>query len=213
MKGNAIFVTGTDTNVGKTLVSAILTLGTNGRYWKPIQTGSDIDREWIQNTTQLPREHFFNENYSLSKPLSPHAAAEIDGVTIHRNNIHAPPLADGQLLVVEGAGGLLVPINRHDFIVDVIKDLQLPVLLVARSGLGTINHTLLSLRLLKEFKIALLGIVLNGERNRSNRNAVEYFGRVEVVAELEPLAILNKQTLQETYDLKFRKFVEDFLNR
>jgi len=208
---NALFVTGTDTNVGKTLVSAILTLGTKGKYWKPIQTGSDVDRVWIKDATKLSDDHFFPETYKLTQPLSPHAAAEMDGVSIVTSDINLPARNNGDILIVEGAGGLLVPLNKHDFMVDLIKKLELPVLLVARSGLGTINHTLLSLRLIRQFGIPLLGVVLNGERNRGNKAAIETYGRVEVLAEIEPLALLDRGTLQDTFNRKLANFVEDFM--
>jgi dethiobiotin synthetase len=211
VKQKALFVTGTDTNVGKTLVSAILTLGSKGKYWKPIQTGSDIDSVWIKGATELSDEHFFPETYKLTEPLSPHAAAEIDGVTIATSDINLPAHSNGDLLIVEGAGGLLVPINKHDFMADIIKRLGLPAILVARSGLGTINHTLLSLRLIHQLKIPLLGVVLNGERNRGNKAAIEKYGRVEVIAEIEPLASLDRAALQETFNRKLANFVEDFM--
>lgn len=211
MTPNALFVTGTDTNVGKTLVSAILTLGTKGKYWKPIQTGSDVDRVWIKDATKLSDDHFFPETYKLTQPLSPHAAAEMDGVSIVTSDINLPARNNGDILIVEGAGGLLVPLNKHDFMVDLIKKLELPVLLVARSGLGTINHTLLSLRLIRQFGIPLLGVVLNGERNRGNKAAIETYGRVEVLAEIEPLALLDRGTLQDTFNRKLANFVEDFM--
>jgi dethiobiotin synthetase len=211
MKAKALFVTGTDTNVGKTLVSALLTLGTKGKYWKPIQTGSDIDSVWIKDTTKLSDEHFFPETYKLTAPLSPHAAAEIDGVTINTANIKVPTQSNGHMLIVEGAGGLMVPINQHDYMADLIKQLGLPVLLVARSTLGTINHTLLSLRVIRQMGIPLLGVVLNGERNRGNKAAIERYGRVEVVAEIEPLPSLNEITLQDTFDRKLAHFVEDLM--
>jgi dethiobiotin synthetase len=211
MKPKALFVTGTDTNVGKTLVSALLTLGTKGKYWKPIQTGSDIDRVWIKDTTKLSDDHFYPETYKLTEPLSPHAAAEIDGISIVTSNINLPAHNNGDILIVEGAGGLLVPLNKHDFMVDLIKKLELPVLLVARSGLGTINHTLLSLQLIRQYRIPFLGVVLNGERNRGNRAAIEKYGRVEVLAEIEPLALLDRDTLQDTFNRKLANFVEDFM--
>jgi dethiobiotin synthetase len=211
VKPKALFVTGTDTNVGKTLVSALLTLGSKGKYWKPIQTGSDIDSVWIKGATELSDDHIFPETYKLTEPLSPHAAAEIDGVTIATSDINLPEHSNGDLLIVEGAGGLLVPINKHDFMADIIKRLDLPVVLVARSGLGTINHTLLSLRLIRELKIPLLGVVLNGERNRGNKAAIEKYGRIEVIAEIEPLASLDRAALQETFNRKLANFVEDFM--
>jgi len=206
-----LFVSGTDTNVGKTVVSALLTLGTAGKYWKPIQTGADIDRVWIRTATELPDTHFLPEAYKLTQPLSPHAAAEIEGVTIDTKKIIVPQGVNGDCLITEGAGGLFVPINEHYFMIDLIKQLQLPVLLVARSSLGTINHTLLSVHLIRERKIPLLGVVLNGERNFGNKAAIEKYGRVEVVAEIEPITKLDKQSLRQTFEKKLANFVEGHL--
>jgi dethiobiotin synthetase len=196
------FITGTDTHVGKTVVSAILMMGLGAAYWKPIQSGlaETTDKEWIQKTTGLPDACFYPETYRLTQPLSPHAAAAADGICIH---LEAFSLPDGGPLIVEGAGGVMVPINGYQLMTDLIKHLNLPVLLVARSGLGTINHTLLSLSQLRHEGIDIIGVVMNGPINAINRRAIEMFARIPVLAEIEPIPDITAHTLKEAYGRYF----------
>lgn len=201
----SFFVTGTDTGVGKTVVSAILTAGLSAAYWKPIQSGAEelTDTEWIQRATGLPDCHFIPETYRLSKPLSPHAAAISDGVRIMLDKIRLPQTNHLPHLIVEGAGGVLVPINDRQYMVDLMKHLKLPVLLVSRSSLGTINHTLLSLQSLRHSGLDVIGIVINGPKNQINRTAIEFYGKVKVCAEVEILPRITTQTILESYQEYF----------
>jgi dethiobiotin synthetase len=189
------FITGTDTDVGKTVTSALLTLGLGYAYWKPIQSGltPTTDTDYIRAATGLDASHFIPERYRLTQPLSPHAA-EIDRLYISLTDFQLPP-TDKPGLIVEGAGGLMVPINEQDLMIDLIRSLHLPVCLVARSKLGTINHTLLSIAALRQADIPILGVVINGEKNQINREAIEHYGQVQVLGELEPLAEINAETL------------------
>lgn len=200
------FITGTDTNVGKTVVSALLTLGLDAVYWKPIQSGIDpiSDTDYVRQVTGLDGSHFLPERFTLTQPLSPHAAAEIDGVEIHLSDFQLPSQLPYKPLIVEGAGGLMVPLNEQDFVIDLIHQFQLPVCLVARSTLGTINHTLLSLAQLRQMGIPILGVILNGPKNESNRAAIAHYGNVPILAELEPLAEVNPTTLKQAFDQLFR---------
>ncbi len=195
----SVFVTGTDTGIGKTLIAAVLTAGLKAEYWKPIQCGlkEGTDRSWVARKTALPENRFHPETYLFKHPLSPHAAARLEGIRIDLERIAAPIPSDGRRLIVEGAGGLLVPLNDQHHMIDLIKKLGFPVVLTAGSGLGTINHTLLSLRELERNRIEVLGVVLNGPRNRSNREAIEQFGRVQVLAEITPLSQIDFLTLQK----------------
>lgn len=180
-----IFVTGTDTGVGKTVVSACLALAWRAGYWKPVQTGmvtGDDDTDTVVTLAALPAAHVYAPVYALQAPLSPHAAAELEGIGITLDAITLPQTPHP--LVVEGAGGLFVPLNDRDFMIDLMAKLALPVLLVARSTLGTINHTLLSLAALRSRGLAIAGVVLNGPPNAGNRTAIERFGHVRVLAEL-----------------------------
>jgi dethiobiotin synthetase len=196
-----LFVTGTDTNVGKTVVSAILTLGLGATYWKPIQSGLEpiTDTDYIRKVTQLDDTRFIPERFRLTQPLSPHASAAIDGVQIHLSDFQLPSTATSHL-IVEGAGGLMVPLNEHQFILDLIRHLNLPVCLVARSTLGTINHSLLSIAQLRRAEVPILGVILNGPKNPSNREAIAHYGQVPILGELELLDAINPDTLKQAFD-------------
>ncbi|GAB4134854.1 MAG: dethiobiotin synthase [Cyanobacteria bacterium J069] len=200
------FIAGTDTNVGKTVVSALLTLGLNAAYWKPIQSGLDpiSDTNYVRQVTGLDDSHFYKERFSLTQPLSPHAAAAIDGVSIHLSDFEMPTGLPHRYLIIEGAGGLMVPLNDQDFVIDLIKQFQLPVCLVARSTLGTINHTLLSISQLRRMEIPILGVILNGPKNEGNRAAIAHYGNVPILAELELLDEINPATLKRTFDQLFQ---------
>jgi dethiobiotin synthetase len=195
---NKIFITGTDTGVGKTVVSAILMAGLDGFYWKPIQSGLDeiTDTGWVRENTGLADDHFFSETYRLTLPLSPHASALHDGVRIDLESFHVPETPKQGHLIIEGAGGVMAPLNETHLIADLIKRLGAPVLLVARSSLGTINHTLLSLEQLRRDGTDVMGVVINGPKNRENREAIEHYGRIRVLAEIEPIEYIYPQNLK-----------------
>ncbi|MDX2216791.1 MAG: dethiobiotin synthase [Oculatellaceae cyanobacterium bins.114] len=201
------FVTGTDTNVGKTVVSAMLTVGLNGIYWKPVQSGLEpmTDTEYVRSVTQLNEAHFLRERFRLTQPLSPHRAAELDGVEIRLADFQFPNVSPTAPLIIEGAGGLMVPLNKTDFMIDLIQHLSLPVCLVARSQLGTINHTLLSLRQLQRANISVLGVIINGELNPSNREAIAHYGQVPILGELAPLTDINPTTLNAAFQQLFNR--------
>ena len=195
-----IFVAGTGTGVGKTMVSAILVAGLSARYWRPVQSGlvEKTDTAWVREKTGLPSTHFYPETYRFRFPLSPHVAAAKDGIHIDLELMDLPQTPGGHL-IVEGAGGIMVPLNEHHLMLDLMKKLQLPILLVAKSGLGTINHTLLSLDLLKNHRLPVLGVVMNGPLNADNRKAIEHFGNTTVCAEIEPLERIDGATLKDAF--------------
>ena len=195
-----IFVAGTGTGVGKTMVSAILAAGLPARYWKPIQSGLEeqTDTEWVREKTDLPLNHFYPETYRFRFPLSPHAAAEKDGIHIDLERMNLPQTC-GDRLIVEGAGGIMVPLNEHHLMLDLMKKLAIPILLVAKSGLGTINHTLLSLDLLKNHSVQVWGVVMNGPLNPDNRKAIEHFGNTSVCAEIEPMERIDGAALKNAF--------------
>lgn len=190
-----LVVCGTDTDVGKTVVSALLVQGLGATYWKPVQSGMEGggDTGRVQQLLGLPPERVWPEAYRLTAPVSPHWAAERDGITIDPARL-ALPAGDGPL-VVETAGGLLVPLRRDWLQIEQIAVWGLPVLLVARSGLGTLNHTLLSLEALSRRSIPVLGLVLNGETHPDNPRTLEALGGVPVLAELPPLDPLDREGL------------------
>ncbi|MEE9139452.1 MAG: dethiobiotin synthase [Alphaproteobacteria bacterium] len=190
-----VFVTGTDTGVGKTVVAAWLTRALDADYWKPIQAGleDETDTATVRRLTGLPHERFHESAYRLEAPLSPHEAARREGIVIELDRIRLP--AADRLVVVEGAGGVMVPINDRAFMADLIARLGLPAVVVARSGLGTINHTLLTLESLEARGVAVAGVVMNGPPNEANRRAIETFGAVSVIAEFPLLEPLEAGTL------------------
>ena len=191
-----VFVTGTDTGVGKTLVSAILAKAWHADYWKPLQTGvadEPGDTPSVMQLADLAPSRVHAPFVVLQAPLSPWAAAPLEGVRIDTDALTCPLTAAP--LIVEGAGGLLVPINDEVMMIDLIARLGLPVVLVARSSLGTINHTLLSLQALKAAGIAVAGVVMNGPPSAGNRLAIERFGKVPVIAEVPSLEAVDPATV------------------
>lgn len=188
-----VFITGADTGIGKTITSAWLCKHWQADYWKPVQSGLEghTDSQWV---AKLSGAVVHPETHRLSQPLSPHQAADIDGIKIHLSDFALPQT---QRLVVEGAGGCLVPLNWRDTMLDLMKHLGSCALLVARSGLGTINHTCLSLQALKAAGVPVLGVVMVGESNPANREAIEHFGEVPVLAELPLFSETSPQALAE----------------
>ncbi len=199
------FITGTDTGVGKTVVSALLCAALDAIYWKPIQTGTreGTDRKTVMRLAQLPRTRTFPETYRFAPPVSPHLAAWRAGVRIELRKIRVPQIAPGEKLVVEGAGGALVPINGTQLMTDLMKQLRMPVLLVARTSLGTINHTLLSLAALRAARLELCGVIMVGKPDRENQKAIEHYGNVEVVGVTPWLKKINRSALLEVFRKHF----------
>lgn len=191
------FVTGTDTDVGKTVVSAWLLAHLDACYWKPVQAGAEpeTDTQTVRCLAELPEDRILPEAYVLKEPLAPHEAARREGISIDMAKLVAPQ--DDRLLIVEGAGGLLVPLNEEDYVIDLIEDLNLPVILVARSTLGTINHTLLSLEALRRRGLVVAGVVINGPESPHNRAAIERYGKTQVIAEIPRLDTVTRSALRQ----------------
>ena len=162
------FVAGIDTDSGKTLVSAILCEAFGFDYWKPVQAGFPTDSDTVK--TLVPNVVVHPEAYVLNTPASPHAAAKIDGVTIDLKKIVLPQSKNG--LVIEGAGGCLVPLNESDFVIDLIPQFSAQIILVADLYLGSINHTLLTVQLLQNRKYPVKGIIFNGESNPESERII-----------------------------------------
>lgn len=196
------FVSGTDTDVGKTLVSAVLAIGLNAYYWKPVQSGPDTDSAALEKMGVDPGR-ILPETYTLTEPLSPHLAARLDNKQISLDDISLPIIRQDQHLIVEGAGGLLVPLNDDKLVIDLIKKLELPVVLVSRTTLGTINHTLLSIEALKTRKIPIVGVIMSGNPNEENKKAIEHHGRVKVLGVVPRLDSFTREDLLATFDSVF----------
>jgi dethiobiotin synthase len=201
-----LFVTGTDTGVGKTVVSAALLMRYRSvaslRYWKPIQTGieEDDDTRTVAALTGRPRAAVVEERVRLPRPLSPHLAARLDGRRIELDPLLAVAAtqASSERWIVEGAGGILVPINESTLMIDLIAALAVPSIVVARSTLGTINHTLLTLEALRTRGLPVAGVVMVGPHNADNREAIEVYGCTQVVGEIPPLVPLTRATLAQS---------------
>ncbi|MBF0192473.1 MAG: dethiobiotin synthase [Magnetococcales bacterium] len=194
--GPGVFVTGTDTGVGKSVAAAWLARRLNACYWKPVQSGleDETDSMLVARLAAIGADRIWPETHRLHAPLSPHESARLDGVEIG--------LADfvwsesgGRPVVVEGAGGVMVPLNGRDRMIDLMVRLALPVVVVARTALGTINHTLLTLEALRARRLEVAGVILSGLPNRVNREAIMGFGGVALLAEIPWLDPLTPDVL------------------
>ncbi len=197
------FVTGIGTEVGKTIISAILTEALKADYWKPIQAGDldNSDTHKVKRLVSNKKTQFHPNSFALKTPMSPHAAAEIDKVKVTSEKINPPKIENN--LVVEGAGGLLVPINNKETIADLIKP-EYRVILVSRHYLGSINHTLLSLEVLKARGLDCLGIIFSGEENKTTESIIEKMGKVPILGRIEEEPYFDKNVVLE-YAEKLRK--------
>jgi dethiobiotin synthetase len=206
-----IIVTGTDTGVGKTVFSAALAGSLGAIYWKPIQSGLEggTDSEMVRRLSGLSGASVLPEAYRLMTPVSPHLAAEIDGITIDPQALVLPET--DRPLVVEGAGGLLVPLTRETTYIDLFERWQAPVVLCARTSLGTINHTLLSVEAMRARGIALLGVAFIGEENLDSERTITEMGQVRRLGRLPHLAPLTVDTLRAAFARHFDG--RDFLQR
>jgi dethiobiotin synthetase len=192
---NGFFVTGTDTDVGKTLVAAWLLTQLDASYWKPVQAGvmPETDSSVVRRLAEIEPDRILPEAYVLPEAIAPHEAARRAGIAIDMAKF-VPPVSD-RPLVVEGAGGLMVPLTDTAYVIDLAAELHLPLILVARSTLGTINHTLLSLEAIRRRGLPLAGVVINGPETPHNRAAIERYGQVEIIAEIPWLDMVNRSTL------------------
>lgn len=196
------FITGIGTEVGKTIASAIVTEALEADYWKPIQAG-DLENSDTHKVKQLisNEKSFFHDNaFSLKTPMSPHAAAEIDGVKVTSKKIKEPKTENN--LVIEGAGGLLVPINDKETIADLIKP-EYKVILVSRHYLGSINHTLLTVEALRSRTLTCVGIIFSGEENPSSEGIIKKMTGLPVIGRIEKEPYFDKNVVLEYAD-KFR---------
>lgn len=194
---NTYFITGIGTGIGKTVVSAVLTEKLNADYWKPVQSGDlDIsDSLFVNNLISNKQSFIHPERYRLSQPLSPHLSARLDGVQIDLSIIQ-PPITTGDL-VIEGAGGLMVPLNDTELILDLIKRLKPKVIVVSQNYLGSINHTLLTLEGLKANNIAVAGLIFNGVANTESENYIENYSGVKIIGRIPSMNVIDKEAIKK----------------
>ncbi|MDB5704533.1 MAG: dethiobiotin synthase [Sphingomonas bacterium] len=203
MTGRAIVVTGTDTDVGKTVFAAALAGALGASYWKPVQAGLENggDAATVARLGGLSPDRILPETYRLTTPCSPDRAAEIDGVAIDPDRL-TPPIVDGPL-VIEGAGGVLVPLTGGLLFADLFARWQLPVVLVARTALGTINHSLLSIEALRQRGVPILGIAFTGEAAEHSEATIARIGGVKRLGRLPHLSPLDMATLRAAFAANF----------
>ncbi len=195
----AFFVSGIGTEIGKTICSAILTQALKADYWKPVQAGEldYSDSHKIEKLVSHPDLVVHPERYRLQHPMSPHAAAARENIELHAQDFDLPENKNATL-IAEGAGGLLVPINDHQTILDVIKHLQIPVILISQFYLGSINHTLLSAEALKAKGIAVAGILFNGKENSESRSVILKMTGLPDLGCVPELAEVSAETIAQT---------------
>ncbi len=203
------FISGIGTDVGKTVVSAVLTEALQADYWKPVQAGDldfgDSDR--VKSLVSNSRSVFHPERYRLNTPASPHYAAELDGIEIAVSDFSIPQTDNN--LFIEGAGGLMVPLNSKDSVADLIKYFNVPVILVSRNYLGSINHTMLSIELLKHKGIEIAGIVFNGDPNPATENWILHNSGCTCVARIgNATAAPDKKWIKEQADLNENNIIK-----
>ncbi len=191
------FITGIGTGIGKTIASAVLTEKLKADYWKPIQAGdlAQSDSLMVQELLSNVKSKIHPEQYRLTQPLSPHLSAKLDRITIDLEAFKLPPTENK--LIVEGAGGLMVPLNDQYLVLDLIKKLNLQVVLISKHYLGSINHTLLTINALKQHQITIKGIIFNGEPNIESEKYILNYGKVTNLGYIPMLTMLNKESIIE----------------
>jgi len=198
-----LVITGTDTGIGKTVFSAALTDALGASYWKPVQSGLDeeSDSDLVARLGRIPAQRILPEAWRLKTPVSPHQAAEIDGVTIDVQALE-PPATDLSL-IIEGAGGLLVPLTRHETFADLFARWRIPVVLCARTSLGTINHTLLSLGAMRQRGIPVAGVAFIGDEYAETQRIIAEMGQARIFGRLPRLEALTPDTLRQAFRENF----------
>ncbi|MFN8295097.1 MAG: dethiobiotin synthase [Chitinophagales bacterium] len=196
---NGFFVTGIGTDIGKTVVSAVLVEALHADYWKPIQSGNldFTDADFIKEYT-IHHENIHSEEYLFSEPVSPHLAAKFDNKIIDFQHIKLPK--SNNYIIVEGAGGVLVPLSQEYLIIDLIIKIQLPVILVSMNYLGSINHTLLTIASLKQKNIEIAGIIFNGEPNIETENFILNYTGIKLLGKIPKADTMSKGFIAQQAD-------------
>ena len=190
-----LFVTGTDTDVGKTVAATVLAVGFGAKYWKPVQTGAPADSDFVRRW--IPEDRVVPERWRFPLPASPHLAARASGQAIDfHGQIEAP---EGPALIVEGAGGILVPLNARHFVVDLIRALQVPAVVVVRPRLGAINHALLTFEALRSRAIPIAGFISNGDERPEMTESIAHYGDVPHLGHLPHTEEFTKEWFHECF--------------
>ena len=200
-----LFITGISTDVGKTIASAIIVEALQADYWKPIQAGDldNSDSHKVKSQISNSKSQIFENSYKLNTPCSPHFAAELDGISIDLKKIKEPnpdSYRDKNHLVIEGAGGVFVPLNNTDCVIDLIKA-DYKVILVSRHYLGSINHSLLTIEALKNRKINIAGIIFSGDKNESSESIILNKTGVNCIGRIEQEPYFDKNVIREYANL------------
>lgn len=197
---NPLFITGPGTDIGKTVASAVLVEKLKADYWKPVQSGDldNTDTDKVRKLVQNPISVFHKESYRLTQPYSPHKSAELDGNRIKSENIVLPQTTNR--LLVEGAGGLMVPLNEEFYIIDLIQKINAEVVFVIKHYLGSINHTILSLDALKARNIRIKGLIINGERDSYSERAISSYTDCKMLGYIPHIENLNPGNIASAGD-------------
>ena len=194
MIGKGLFITAIDTDIGKTVVSSILVERYNCNYWKPVQCGL-LPQTDTQTVRQLTKATCFKEQYCFKTPCSPHKAARIENTEVNMDSIKLPD--SSKKLIVEGAGGVMVPLNKKYFMIDLIKKLNLETIVVTKNYLGSLNHTFSTIALLKQYKIPIKGLIFNGEPDKDLENFISATSKVDILARIPKVSKLDAQQIQK----------------
>ena len=195
-----LFITGISTDVGKTIASAIITEALEADYWKPIQAGDldNSDSHKIQNYISNDKSVIHENSYKLNTPASPHFAAEKEGITIDLKNIIEPKTNNH--LVIEGAGGVLVPLNNSDFVIDMVQP-DYKIIIVSRHYLGSINHTLLTIEAIKNRGLTIAGIIFNGNENKATESLILNYSKLKFIVRINDEPYFDKNVIAEYANL------------
>tara|TARA_Y100000589_G_scaffold291166_1_gene294430 strand:- start:35941 stop:36552 length:612 start_codon:yes stop_codon:yes gene_type:complete len=199
MSNHKYIVTGIGTDVGKTIVSAILAEKLKADYWKPVQAGNEqTDSNTVKLLISNAKTKIHPECYSLKTPASPHYAAQLENILISPDDLKIPETDNH--LIIEGAGGIMVPLNNEKTFLDVFKQWNLPVILVSRHYLGSINHTLLSIDILKQVDIPIKGIIFVGEENKPTETVIENISGINILGRIDYFNELNAENIKKATD-------------
>ena len=200
---HGFLVTGTDTGIGKTVVSAMLVRALNASYFKPVQAGLDepTDTDAVRELSAMPIDRYFPECYRLKEPASPHLSAALEGIEIDIDRLQLPK--PEHPLIAEGAGGVMVPLTNSVLFIEVFAKWQLPTILCARTSLGTINHTLLSLAALRDWNVPIHGVIFVGDAHEENESIIPRLGNVKHLGRVPFLNPLDQNSLSRVFKENF----------